>query len=649
MINKLFIINLVFITICSYGQVEFEYDNSNSISISEAGKINVENINENATLNSTENLLVFDKDGTSVLTMENTNSTINLKSTYTAGKLPSQMPLMGLQITHDANGTLAEISEEGELLSTEKSRTLVSAVTYIESFSVYEEIGSNADVTYVNFNTPSGVEGRIQSPVKNPTSNFYLKDHLGSTRAVIKKSENSLNNLQTLAYQPYGSQIIIDNSGEPNVRETFTGKEFDTEGSDENGAGGINAYYFGARYYDPELGIWHSADAAKQFWNPYAYHVNPILYTDPDGNYFGIDDIFMIGINAISAGIDAEKLQKGSFWKGFGLGAAVGISSSYLGGAISKALGTNNAGKFGSSALLSGMIYGATTTVANGFISGRWLTGNGVTVEDMLYEISAGTVSGGVGGVVSDYSISLADIWVGEKSLGRFRSVLSETTIRAIGAASANGVTQQLMMTNDKYQFDHRAFLSSIGASVLNSSINIASQGYLRDSRSAAREYFGPNPKALERFKKVMPDPYENRFRFYREGGRKLHREKGTLGLYQSRPGLKRSKPWHISNYNKTLETFVHEISHGGQWVEQNGKVISLSTTDYTFKENAYAFETWVTGFQTSSRNSELRSANNNAVYWLNGVPYDGRPQRNFENKITNENYTDWDSYWDEF
>lgn len=46
------------------------------------------------------------------------------------------------------------------------------------------------------------------------------------------------------------------------VTEKFTGKELDAE---------AGFYYFGARYYDAEIGRWISTDKAKQFSSPYAY------------------------------------------------------------------------------------------------------------------------------------------------------------------------------------------------------------------------------------------------------------------------------------------------------------------------------------------------------------------------------------------
>jgi RHS repeat-associated protein len=64
------------------------------------------------------------------------------------------------------------------------------------------------------------------------------------------------------------------------VTEEFTGKELDDET-------GLN--YFGARYYDPMIGIWNTVDPARQFTSPYLYAgngMNPVVGIDPDGRAF---------------------------------------------------------------------------------------------------------------------------------------------------------------------------------------------------------------------------------------------------------------------------------------------------------------------------------------------------------------------------
>ena len=81
------------------------------------------------------------------------------------------------------------------------------------------------------------------------------------------------------------------NTGSVDLHYKFTGKEIDRESG---------LYYYGARYYDPVLGRFISADSIvqspgdPQTLNRYSYcRNNPLLYTDPSGHAFGIDDLII--------------------------------------------------------------------------------------------------------------------------------------------------------------------------------------------------------------------------------------------------------------------------------------------------------------------------------------------------------------------
>jgi RHS repeat-associated protein len=97
---------------------------------------------------------------------------------------------------------------------------------------------------------------------------FYHKDHLGSTRVV---TDTSGAKIAEYIYEPFG-KVIAGTDGE----QSFTGKKEDSTG----------LIYFGARFYDPEIGRFITQDPAKigQNWYEYCYN-NPLRNIDPDGCY----------------------------------------------------------------------------------------------------------------------------------------------------------------------------------------------------------------------------------------------------------------------------------------------------------------------------------------------------------------------------
>ena len=93
-------------------------------------------------------------------------------------------------------------------------------------------------------------------------------------------------------YLPYGDER--SSSGALGTERQFTGQRFD---------GGSGLYFYNARYYDPKIGRFISADtiipamANPQAWNRYAYVLNnPLRYTDPTGrNHMGYGDLSNAG------------------------------------------------------------------------------------------------------------------------------------------------------------------------------------------------------------------------------------------------------------------------------------------------------------------------------------------------------------------
>jgi RHS repeat-associated protein len=81
-------------------------------------------------------------------------------------------------------------------------------------------------------------------------------------------------------------------------------------------AGGIQNFYFGKRFYDPDIGIWTTCDPKEQFFNPYSYSSNPINTVDPDGSFIPelIAGLGIIYLNNVTSNAQYASNNGGSPW-----------------------------------------------------------------------------------------------------------------------------------------------------------------------------------------------------------------------------------------------------------------------------------------------------------------------------------------------
>lgn len=167
---------------------------------------------------------------------------------------------------------------------------------------------------------------------------FFNHNHLGSSVLLTDENGGLTNSIN---YQPFGTIDDHTTTGEDNFRYKFTGKELDTY---------TNLNYFGARYYDSDLGRFISPDAANQYFSPYVYgDDDPMSGTDPDGNEF-VFIIALIAAAIVGAYIGAS-VANNSFnpldwewnsaktWVGMITGAAAGVAIVASGGAALAAAG----------------------------------------------------------------------------------------------------------------------------------------------------------------------------------------------------------------------------------------------------------------------------------------------------------------------
>ena len=117
-----------------------------------------------------------------------------------------------------------------------------------------------------------------------------IKDHLGNNRVTFMGTNlgGAVDIVQTNNYYPFGLLMSQTNGNtSPSYRKNkylYNNKEIQ---SDNMTGEATNWYDYGARFYDPQVGRWHSIDPLAETsrrWSPYNYAVNnPIRFIDPDG------------------------------------------------------------------------------------------------------------------------------------------------------------------------------------------------------------------------------------------------------------------------------------------------------------------------------------------------------------------------------
>jgi len=127
---------------------------------------------------------------------------------------------------------------------------------------------------YVNGRHFARIDGNLDTGESKKY--FIHTDHLGSTVAVTDETGKKVWDTE---YCPFGKTAAVE--GELKKAAKFTGKDFDED---------VNLWYYGARWYDQEVGRFISEDPkmgtadSPMSYNPYLYCLNrPLIMVDPDG------------------------------------------------------------------------------------------------------------------------------------------------------------------------------------------------------------------------------------------------------------------------------------------------------------------------------------------------------------------------------
>jgi RHS repeat-associated protein len=121
----------------------------------------------------------------------------------------------------------------------------------------------------------AGGVGGLLAKVESGTTHNYLYDGNGNVGQMINSSGGAID--AHYEYDPYGNSIVATGILAATNPYRFSTKYLDAE---------YNLYYYGHRYYDPEIGRWLNRDPIGEEGgdNLYAFVVNnPVVLVDPLG------------------------------------------------------------------------------------------------------------------------------------------------------------------------------------------------------------------------------------------------------------------------------------------------------------------------------------------------------------------------------
>ncbi len=136
--------------------------------------------------------------------------------------------------------------------------------------------GEVADIESIPF-----AGGRIVKTTNGYEPHYYITDHLGSTRTIVKPGQSKPVVVAEFDYMPYGTQHIVAEAPTADADYKYTGKE-------QQGAFGMYSLYDSqARFQNVTSGCFLSQDPLSGSFpgiSPYIYCAgNPIMFVDPDG------------------------------------------------------------------------------------------------------------------------------------------------------------------------------------------------------------------------------------------------------------------------------------------------------------------------------------------------------------------------------
>lgn len=257
-----------------------------------------------------------------------------------------------------------------------------------------EEIrdGQTRQIHYIN-----GGNGLAALYVQNNGRDTLYYTHIDYQGSLLALSLTNGTVIERYAYDPWGKRRNPMNWSQLDTRKSFI---TDRGYTMHEHLPEFNLINMNGRVYDPLVAQFLSLDPYVQApgnwlnYNRYAYaYNNPLIYTDPDGEWIQIVIGAAIGgiVNWFANGADFS-------WKGlghFGVGAAAGALGGLAGNAVSSAVASGG--------FVSGALSGAAGGAASGFVSSAgntWMNGGSFTdgFESGFIGAGIGGLSGGLTG-----------------------------------------------------------------------------------------------------------------------------------------------------------------------------------------------------------------------------------------------------------
>src|SRR5579863_6905220 len=189
---------------------------------------------------------------------------------------PNSNPATQEWYAYDASGTRALRR------STSGSTTTITTYAFGAEEHTYTSSGTLQSNTFY-YSLGGQLIGELTGTTTQTTS-FFLTDGLGSVLATFSNTVNTAAVLGNQVYGPYGTGRYqswpTGTASTMGTNKGFTGQYGDVTGLD----------YYHARYYDPSVGVFLSADIVQgnmQGMNPYDYvGGNPETHNDPTGQAY---------------------------------------------------------------------------------------------------------------------------------------------------------------------------------------------------------------------------------------------------------------------------------------------------------------------------------------------------------------------------